>query len=103
MTRFLDSLYDATAGAILKCIGAESGDARAVIVIGHNPGLEDFARNLVRKPANADERSRAAALATNFPTCALVVFDLGFDVWPKIVPGTGALTDFVTPGELKGS
>jgi phosphohistidine phosphatase len=103
VTRFLDSLYDATAGTILKCIGAESGNARAVVVIGHNPGLEDFARKLVRKPANADERSRAASLATKFPTCTLVVFDFGIDEWRKIAPGTGALTDFVTPGELKAN
>lgn len=101
VTRFLDSLYDATAGTILTCIRTESRDARAVVVIGHNPGLEDFARKLVRQPSNEEERSHAAALATKFPTCAFVVFDFGLDEWPKIAPGTAALTDFVTPGDLK--
>jgi phosphohistidine phosphatase len=100
-TRFLDSLYDATAGALLNCIWTESGDARAVVVIGHNPGLEDFARKLVRKPSNAEERSRAAALAAKFPTCALAVLDFDVDEWPKIAPGTAALTDYVTPAALK--
>ena len=100
-TRFLDSLYDATAAAILKCIRAESGDARAVVVIGHNPGMEDIARKLVSKPASAEERSRAAALAAKFPTCALVVLDFDVDEWAKVAPGTGALTDYITPAGLK--
>lgn len=100
-TRFLDSLYDATAAAILKCIQTESGDAREVVVIGHNPGLEDFARKFVRKPANAEERSRVAALAAKFPTCALAVLNFGVDEWAKVAPGTGGLTDYITPAGLK--
>jgi phosphohistidine phosphatase len=100
-TRFLDSLYDATAAAILKCIRAESGDARAVVVIGHNPGMEDIARKLVRKPANPEERSRAAALAARFPTCGLAVLDFNVDEWAKLAPGTGALTDYITPAAFK--
>jgi phosphohistidine phosphatase len=100
-TRFLDSLYDATAAAILKCIRAESGDARAVVVIGHNPGMEDIARKLVRKPANPEERSRAAALAARFPTCGLAVLDFNVDEWAKLAPGTGALTDYITPAGFK--
>ena len=100
-TRFLDSLYDATAAVILKCIRTESGDARAVVVIGHNPGLEDFVRKLVRKPDNAEERSRAAALAAKFPTCAVAVLDFDVDEWAKVAPGTGALTDYITPAGLK--
>jgi phosphohistidine phosphatase len=100
-TRFLDALYDAAAGTILKCVQNEGGDSRAVVVIGHNPGLEDFARKLMRKPANAEECSRAGALATKFPTCALAVFDFDVDEWTKIATAAGVLIDYVTPANLE--
>ncbi|HEY2446631.1 MAG TPA: hypothetical protein VGI20_12930 [Rhizomicrobium sp.] len=100
-TRFLDGLYDASATAILKCVRAEGGASHALAVIGHNPGLEDFTRNLVRTPTDAEERRRAAALAANFPTCALAVFDFSVDEWKEVAPRTGVLVDYITPRDLK--
>jgi phosphohistidine phosphatase len=100
-TTFLDSLYDATAGTILNCVLASSDTAATVLYIGHNPGLEQLARRLVREPQEKDERRRVAALMSKYPTGALSVIDFDVATWTQIAPGGGTLADFITPADLK--
>lgn len=100
-TDFLDALYDAPETGILKLVRAVAQNVPALLVIGHNPGLERFARMMVRKPADADERRRAAALAEKFPTSALAVIDFEADDWAAIEATTGILSDYLTPANLK--
>jgi phosphohistidine phosphatase len=99
--KFLDSLYDATAGTILKCVHAANDTAATVLYIGHNPGLEQLARMLVREPRDKDERQRAAALMSKYPTGALSVIDFDIAKWAQLAPGAGILVDFITPADLK--
>ena len=98
---FLDSLYDASETRILKCIRAVRKSAPVLLCIGHNPGLERLARQLARKPTNAEERSCYTAMVEKFPTAALAVLDFDSDAWTDICPSEGALTDFLTPGKLE--
>lgn len=98
---FLDALYDAPEAAILKCVQGANNSAATVLCIGHNPGLERFARMLIRKPENPRERRHAAALAEKFPTSALAVIDFNVRAWANIALGTGTLTDFISPADLK--
>ncbi len=35
---------------ILEAVRAHGGEARVVLVVGHNPGLEDFCNRIARKP-----------------------------------------------------
>jgi phosphohistidine phosphatase len=100
-TEFLDALYDAPEAAILKCVQGAANGAAAVLIIGHNPGIERFARMLIRKPENADERRRGAALGEKFPTSALAVIDFNVRAWANIAAGKGLLTDFICPADLK--
>jgi len=99
-TEFLDALYDAPEDSILSCIRAVKRSAPALLYIGHNPGLEQFARILVRSPVDGDERRRAAALARKFPTAALAVLEFDSAGWAAIERTTGRLSDFLTPAEL---
>ncbi|HEX4080470.1 MAG TPA: histidine phosphatase family protein [Rhizomicrobium sp.] len=100
-TEFLDALYDAAENTILACIHAVERSAPALLYIGHNPGLERFARMLVRSPVDSDERRRAGALAQKFPTAALAVLDFDSAEWAAIERTTGRLSDFIMPAELK--
>lgn len=98
---FLDSLYDASETRILNCIRAVTKSAPVLLYIGHNPGLERLARQLTRKPKNAEERNRYTAMVEKFPTAALAVLDFDAEAWADIRPSDAALTDFVTPGRLE--
>ncbi len=100
-TKFLDALYDASVGTILNCLQHADDAAASLLYIGHNPGLEQLARMLVREPQGGDERRKAVALMSKYPTGALTIIDLPVDHWAEIAPGDGTLIDFVAPADLK--
>jgi phosphohistidine phosphatase len=70
--------------------------------IGHNPGLEELARRLVRKPVDAAETKRTAAMEKKFPTSAVAVIDFDVKGWSEIDAASGTLSDFLAPADLKG-
>jgi phosphohistidine phosphatase len=95
---FLDILYLAPWKTIAQTVRAVSGDPNVVLVIGHNPGLEDFAQAAARKPQSDRERTLLETLKEKFPTAALAVLD--FENWSDVAAGSGALVDFIRPKDL---
>lgn len=88
---FLPGLYHAEAEAMLDVLRDATG--RCVLMIGHNPGIADFAARLVtRRPDHAR--------FDDYPTCATLVADFPQTAWPDVTPGTADPRDFVTPREL---
>jgi len=85
-------IYNAEAEALIGIIG-EARDARALLVVGHNPGLHDLAMRLI---ASGDVETRER-VAEKLPTSGLVVIDLAFDDWSKLHPNAGRLERFVSP------
>ncbi len=77
---FLDELYLAEPGAIVKAIGSRGGSAKRVMVVGHNPGLEGLVSSLT------SER-------TDLPTTAFVECTLPIDDWAEL--------DLDTAGQLR--
>jgi phosphohistidine phosphatase len=99
---FVDALYLAPASRIFSTIRTIAPqDARAVLVIGHNPGLGDSARDLAGTPQDAAARERAAYLAEKFPTCALAVFDCAIANWKDLTPKTGILLQVIRAKDLR--
>jgi len=93
-----DAIYMAMPEVLLARLRAHAGsDApRHVMIVGHNPGLEELALMLaVRGPAA--ERGR---MAEKFPTAsaAVITFDAGD--WGGVAPGSGKLELFLTPKQL---
>jgi len=97
---YRDALYLAEAGKILAMIQGLPARTGTVMVIGHNPGLEELAAFLAREPVRRKERERRGVLEEKFPTCALAVLDFDIERWRDIQPGEGALVDFVRPKDL---
>ena len=95
-----DALYLAEAGKILALLQATAQSVAGVMVVGHNPGLEDLANLLAREPVRRKERARRDVLEEKFPTAALAVLDFDIDKWRDIRPGEGELVDFVRPRDL---
>jgi phosphohistidine phosphatase len=96
--KILPALYHAEPDAILDIVRAAPEAARALLVVGHNPGLQDFAVQLANETNSALVRS----LADSFPTGALAQFELDRP-WAQLAAGCGRLTRFVTPRTLKAA
>ena len=97
-----EELYLAPAPRILKLLRNVSDGVRSVLLIGHNPGLQELATLLVGAHTKAATEKHALSLAKAYPTCALAEFALT-GPWSKIGEGSGQLTRFVTPRELKAA
>jgi phosphohistidine phosphatase len=98
-TEFPKALYLASAAAILAALRKAVPDS--LMVIGHNPGLENLALHLVRRPQTEKDRERTRKLAEGMPTCALAIFDFAIASWKEVARRDGELTAFVRPKDLK--
>jgi phosphohistidine phosphatase len=92
--RFEDALYGATEATLLRCLNALPDEVDSVMLIGHNPGLEDLALALASEGAELDR------LREKFPTAALATIDLPADRWRAVERGMGELVAFVRPRDL---
>lgn len=92
---FSDAVYEASAQTLMRLAAALPDDADAALIVGHNPGLFDFAWTLAR-------RSEAAGnpALTRFPTGATVGFALPIPAWSEIGPGRGAILAAFAPKTL---
>jgi len=93
-TRFDEAVYLAPVETLLALVrAADDADAR-LLVVGHNPGMEQLALLLSQAGALRDQ------IAVKYPTGALT--EIGFEVthWRDIAPGEGRLARFIRPREL---
>ena len=91
--KFDARIYEAPAGAILDVIHETAGDIHTLLLVGHNPGLEDLALLLIGK-ADDNDLNR---LQEKYPTGGLAVIDFDVADWTQVNAGAGRLERFVTP------
>jgi phosphohistidine phosphatase len=91
-----ESLYDAAPEAILDAIRQHGAGAARLLVIGHNPSLQELAAVLIAA-GDIDARQR---LKEKFPPAALAVIGFAGGEWRDLRPHTGRLEHFVTPDQL---
>lgn len=90
------SLYLADADELLARLRATDHGAGCVMIIGHNPGMQELAIALLR----ADAKRNRAKLAEKFPTATIACFDVPIAAWTNLQPGQATLTNFVRPADL---
>ena len=90
-----DALYGAGPDDLLRRLRRLSPDLDSVLVVGHNPGLEDLAHGLV---GHGDPALRGR-LETKFPTGALATLDAP-GAWRDLGWGTSTLIAYVVPRDL---
>ncbi|WP_371346757.1 histidine phosphatase family protein [Ancylobacter sp. IITR112] len=86
------SIYEAPAANLLRLVRAQD-EASPLMLVGHNPGMEDFTTQLLR-------REQRAKVLPKFPTGAFAVIDVPVANWAEVEPGIGTLERFVTPRAL---
>lgn len=89
-------LYLASSATLLDVARESPADAGRLLMIGHNPGLEDFV--LLMMGGGDPSLVREAEL--KYPTAT--VAELTFDVanWTDVAPASGTLTRFIRPRDL---
>ena len=87
-----DALYAASAAQLLERLHHLPADPEAVMLIGHNPAIQELARSLVR--------TRATALEGKFPTGALATLVVR-SRWNSLAAGSATLLAFVRPRDLQ--
>jgi phosphohistidine phosphatase len=68
--------------------------ASPVLMLGHNPGIGEFAARLLAAPPDHRDFAR-------YPTCATLVAEFEGRDWADIDFGTGNAVDFIVPRELQ--
>jgi phosphohistidine phosphatase len=88
-------LYGASGGELLERLRRVSDDVDGVMLIGHNPGLEDLAQLLV----GSGDASLRARLTTKYPTGALATMSFSGS-WAGLGPDRATLEAYVVPRDL---
>jgi phosphohistidine phosphatase len=94
--KFDERLYEAGPQPILKVIKETTPRVGTLLVIGHNPGLQELAILLVAV-SNSDALLR---LKEEFPTASLALINFMVEDWSRLHPRAGRLEHFVTPSTL---
>lgn len=96
----MDDLYLAPWPRLLDLLRQAPETARSILLIGHNPGLQDLALALVGAAGMTGGGAAAARrLAEGFPTCALAEFGIATP-WSDLAEGGGRLVRFLVPADL---
>ena len=95
--RIETALYGATGDEILERLSRLGSEISSVMIIGHNPGLEDLARHL----AAGGPKDDVARLAAKYPTTALAIIRTAARTWDALAVERGQLERFVVPSSAK--
>jgi phosphohistidine phosphatase len=90
-----DELYGAGAATLLERLRRVPDSAAAVMLIGHNPGIEELAMELAGTGEDLERMER------KYPTAALATLTVPGDSWSELDAGRSEVVGFVLPRELE--
>ncbi len=94
---FTNGIYASRDGEELKdAIRRQGGEAKSLLLVGHNPSMEQLARQLAQK----GEKKGRSRLEVKFPTAALAVLSLNTDNWKTMSEDASKLVRFVRPADI---
>ncbi len=90
-----DGLYGASGATLLMRLRALPDEIKSVLLIGHNPGVQDLLIELAsgRDPARMEE------VRASFPTCALATIRVRGS-WSELGPSTASVEEIAMPRAL---
>ncbi len=90
---FNESIYESDGEDLLFLCQGIPSSIHSALIIGHNPGLEEFSNGLL---FGSMEPSRLQ----KFPTCAFMGLTFAGDDWKELAWGTARLKTFWIPGKI---
>ena len=94
---FDEQIYLASPTTLLGAVRDLPETAQSALVVGHNPGMHEFALLL-----SAEDDERRNRIVAKYPTGALARIELPARKWSEIEPGTGTISALIFPRELAG-
>tara|TARA_B100000513_G_scaffold183282_1_gene103253 strand:- start:6 stop:521 length:516 start_codon:yes stop_codon:yes gene_type:complete len=94
--RFRKGIYEAAATSLLALIRKTPAEWSRLMVIGHNPGMENLAHLLT----GGGKTKAIKRMMEKFPTGALAELRFDAETWPEIQEETGELRRFKRPRDL---
>ena len=99
-------IYEGAAADLLALIREVPPATGTLLLVGHNPAIEDLALLLAAAPGAAagpgpggSRPGDLARMRSKFPTAAIAVLESA-GTWAGLAPGRARLTAFVTPGDV---
>jgi phosphohistidine phosphatase len=89
-------LYLASAATLLDVARETPAEADRLLMIGHNPGLEDFVLMLL----GGGDPALVRAAEAKYPTATFAALTFDVDHWADVAPAAGTLTRFIRPRDL---
>lgn len=90
-------IYLASSATLADLLRDQDGDAASLLMVGHNPGLEDLIFDLVPDDGASPLRDQ---VEIKFPTAAFAVLELGIERWEDLAEGCGKLIHLTRPRDL---
>lgn len=90
--RFDEDIYAASWRTLLKIVQSAERKANRLLIVGHNPGLQNLAVELC--PSDAPEMAR------HFPTATVAAVALQVKSWRDVRPGSGSIDLFLKPKDV---
>jgi len=92
---FNDSLYENSSGEIIRILQKIDDKIDTVMVIGHNPSIEEATKKLCFREMKSIESG------IKFPTSAIICLEAEIESWSELYPGNCTIAWFVTPKLVK--
>lgn len=90
-------IYLASSATLMDLLRELPGDPGSVLMIGHNPGLEDLIFDLVPDDGTSPLRDVVEA---KFPTATFAVLELDVARWADVDAGCARLVELTRPRDL---
>ena len=90
-------IYLASSAVLLDLLREQEGDPASIMMIGHNPGLEDLIFDLVPDDGSSPLRD---IVEDKFPTATFAVIEINIDRWADADDKLGRLVHLTRPRDL---
>ena len=93
-------VYGAAAAGLLELASETPPGTRALLIVGHDPGLRDLTLTLAS--ARGSDSGTLDQVRLKFPTAALAVLEFA-GTWQELGPHQARLAAFVVPRDLRAA
>jgi len=91
-----ERLYLASTATLIEIVRATRDEVGRLLLVGHNPGLEELALCLSRR----DEAGLRGEVEVKYPTGTMAEIGLPVERWAEIREGIGRIDRFIRPRDL---
>jgi phosphohistidine phosphatase len=91
-----ERLYLASLTSLLEIIHETGAETERLLIVGHNPGLEQIALHL----SGEDQDGHRGQVSIKYPTATLAELHFPVTKWSEVKEGSGRIERFLRPRDL---